>query len=167
MSRKRQVVALALILGTGAAVRAQGIVFDDARPAAHSKGHVVLLSDGVSVQAGEAEYVELRFRVDDGYHINSHAPLDSLLIPTQVKLPDAVGIRVLAEEYPRGSAFKLGSGADARALDVYQGEFRVRVKLRAERGGQTMFGSLHYQACDDASCFPPKTLDFQVAVNAK
>jgi hypothetical protein len=158
---------LAMPLASAMTLRAQSITFDGERTGPSKREHVVLLSDVVNPTAGHAEFVELRFRVDPGYHINSHAPRDPLLIPTVASLPDAAGVHVLAEEYPRGAPFQLGSGADARALDVYQGEFRVRVKLLAEKGGQTLSGSLHYQACDDASCFPPKTLNFKVAVDAK
>jgi hypothetical protein len=161
------IVAAALALVGIPLALAQGISFGDAPSGAAKKGHVVMLSDGVSVAAGKAEYVELRFRVDEGYHINSHTPKDPLLIPTAVKLNDNAAVKVLGEEYPKGAPVKLGQGADAMTLDVYQGEFRVRVKVLADKGGQTLLGALHYQACDDASCFPPKTLALRVAVEAK
>jgi hypothetical protein len=166
-SKQRIVFLLGFVLVAPIAACAQGISFGDAPSGAAKKGHVVFLSDGVSVDAGKAEFVELRFRVDEGYHINSHTPKDPLLIATALKVDAGPGVKVVGEEYPKGAAFKLGQGSDAMLLDVYQGEFRVRVKVLAERGAQTLVGSLHYQACDDASCFPPKTLELKVAVNAK
>ncbi len=135
----------------------------DARPA--SKEHVVFLSDSVEVEGGKPAVVELRFRVAPGFHINSHSPKDELLIPTVLKL-DAGAVKVAAAEYPAGSAFRLAIGA-GETLDVYQGEFRVRVHLVAPKGTSTLLGSLRYQACDNAACFPAKTLAVRVAVNGR
>jgi len=159
------VLGLMLVLGAWAGAVAQGISFGDA-PAA-KKGHVVLLSDGVDVAAGKVQWVELRFRVDPGFHINSHAPKDPLLIGTALKLDTGHGVDVQGMDYPKGAAFQLGQGKDAQMLDVYQGEFRMRVRLIADPGNTTMSGTLRYQACDDAACFPPKNLDVKVAVNSK
>jgi hypothetical protein len=143
---------------------AQEIRLGDA-PAA-GKGHVVLLSDAVQVEAGKPVVVELRFQVEQGFHINSHAPKDELLIPTVLKLESGGGVKVVAEDYQPGSAFRLQVGA-GETLDVYQGEFRVTVRLVAPRGASTLTGSLRYQACDNAACFPPKTLPVRVAVTGK
>jgi hypothetical protein len=130
------------------------------------KGHVVLVSDAVQVMAGEPQVVELRFRVEDGFHINSHAPKDELLIPTVLRLDSGGGVKVVGAEYEKGSAFRLG-GASGEVLDVYQGEFRVSVRVVAPKGASTLTGTLHYQACDNASCFPPRTLPVMVAVTGE
>ena len=66
--------------------------------------------------------VELRFQVDEGFHVNSHHPASELLIPTVLTLEPAAGVKVLDAEYPKGVAFKVAD----ETLDVYQGEFRVR-----------------------------------------
>ena len=157
-------VLLGLALMLGMPVKAQDISFGDA-PA--KKGHVVLLSDGVDVAAGKVQFVELRFRVEPGFHINSHMPRDPLLIGTSLKLDTGHGVDVQGVDYPKGAAFQLGQGKDAQMLDVYQGEFRVRVRMIADMGNSTMTGTLHYQACDDAACFPPKNLVVNVAVTGK
>ena len=57
--------------------------------------------------------------------------------------------------------------ADAEMLDVYQGEFRVRLRVVAAKGAQTLAGTLRYQACDHAACFPPRSLPVQVAITGK
>jgi hypothetical protein len=130
------------------------------------KDHVALLSDTVDVMSGKEQVVELRFRVDPGFHINSHTPKDELLIPTVLKLDTANGLRVLDEQYPAGAAFRLEVG-DGETLDVYQGEFRVMVRMVVPKGATDLVGSLRYQACDHAACFPPRTLPVKVAVVAK
>ncbi len=143
------------------ALRGQDISLDGSRPTA--KQHLVLLSDAVQVEAGKPQTVELRFRVDPGFHINSHAPKDETLIPTLLKLDASDGVQVVAAEYPAGSAFRLKIG-EGQTLDVYQGEFRVVVKLLVRKGEWSLTGGLRYQACDSAACFPPRTLPVRVAV---
>ncbi len=142
---------------------AQEIRFGDARPRdSAARQHVELLTDAVEVRAGQAQVVELRFRVDPGFHINSHTPKDGLLVPTVLKLDS--GVDVAGVEYPAGAAFQL---ADGSTLDVYQGEFRVRVRLMAGAGKSVMTGALRYQACDGAACFPAKTLAVRVMVTGQ
>ena len=163
MRRLRWVLGLAVVV---CAARAQDISLGGDRAAEARKGHVVLASDVLVIEAGKPQVVELRFRVDEGFHINSHVPADRLLIPTSLKLDDSAGVKVLDEEYPKGAAFKLTIG-DGETLDVYQGEFRVRVKVMVAKGESDLVGALRYQACDASACYPPRTLAVKVAVTGK
>jgi hypothetical protein len=152
------------LLLLGSAAVAQEIRLGDARPVARQ--HVAALTDAIEVKAGREQVVELRFRVQDGYHINSHTPKDGLLIPTELRLEAAPTLVVKGEAYPAGAAFKLAIG-DGEVLDVYQGEFRVQVRVVAAPGSSTLTGSLKYQACDSSACFPPRVLPVVVAVSAR
>ena len=154
----------ACTLLASSAIAAQ-IQFGDRAPEPR-KSHVLLLTDAVETTSGAPQDVELRFRVEPGYHINSHAPKDELLIPTELKLDPAQGLKVAGEDYPSGASFRLEIGS-GETLDVYQNEFRVRVRLNAQRGTSTLTGVLRYQACDSSSCFPPRTLPVKVLVTAK
>ncbi len=162
-NREQGIVAVLVMLS--AVLPAQQIQMGGSG-APRGKDHVHLVSDTVEVKAGHEQVVELRFRVDDGYHINSHTPKDELLIPTVLTLNTGgrTGVYIRGEEYPAGSSFRLQVG-DGETLDVYQGEFRVRVRMIADPGSSTLTGALHYQACDNAACFPPRTLP--VAVTGK
>lgn len=133
-----------------------------ASPAAH-RAHVELLSSAAEVRAGEPQVVVLRFRVEDGFHINSHTPKDELLIPTAIRFNTGSAVKVVDEAYPKGSTFRLPVGS-GETVDVYQGEFRVNVRVVVPKGASTLVGVLKYQACDNAVCFPPKTLPVVVAV---
>jgi hypothetical protein len=149
------------------AVSAQQIQLGDPHQP-RGRDHVHLVSDSIEVKAGHEQIVELRFHVDDGYHINSHTPKDELLIPTELQLNSGgrTGVDVLKQTYPAGSSFRLKIGA-GETLDVYQGDFRVQVRMIADPGSSTLTGALHYQACDSSACFPPRTLPVQVAVVGK
>ena len=85
MSRKQHAAGwlTVLCLWAGASGVAQDIKLDGV--SAPKKIHLALLTDGVQVMPGTEQIVELRFRVDEGYHINSHKPMDDLLIPTTLK----------------------------------------------------------------------------------
>ena len=135
------------------------------RAAEAKKQHVELLTDSVSVTASKPQEVELRFRVDPGFHINSHTPKDQLLIPTVLNFEQGKA-RISDEAYPAGRNFHLpvGNGED---LDVYQGEFRVRLRVVVPAGTSDLRGSLRYQACDTAACFPPRTLPVKIALTAR
>src|SRR6187402_896917 len=135
---KGLLLALGLLSGTVAG--AQGIVGAPAPPS--NKGHVTFAADVTEVPAGKPTVIELRFRVDPGFHVNSHTPSSDLLIPTKLKLDAATGVTVAEPEYPKGMAFHLGP----ETLDVYQGEFRVKVKVVVPKGQSTLVGGLRYQA---------------------
>ena len=162
------VVAAVLVMGSAA--QGQQIQFGEMQAGPQHKEHVALVSDAVEVMAGSPQVVELRFRVDEGFHINSHTPKDELLLPTVLKLDGASGVTVLGETYQKGAPFQLhvGSGSGpGEVLDVYQGTFRVMVRLTVPKGASTMAGALHYQACDNDACFPPKTLPVMIAVHGE
>jgi len=158
------VVLLLCALWAGGEAWAQNISFGDSGAQTGKKQHVMLLSNSVVVTPGKVQVVELRFRVEDGFHINSHTPKDGLLIPTTLKA--VAGVDVKGVEYPAGKPFKLTVG-DGEVLDVYQGDFLVKVRLIADPGQSTMTATLHYQACDNAACFPPRDLAVRVDVTGK
>jgi hypothetical protein len=161
--RRSLFVGLALTLPLIAAAQIQLGGLDRATEA--KKQHVVLLTDSLQLTANKPQDVELRFRVEPGFHINSHKPKDELLIPTELRL-DSGPFHIANQQYPAGSRFRLqmGSGED---LDVYQGDFRVALRLEAPRGDSTLSGTLRYQACDNAACFPARTLPVKIAITAK
>ncbi len=162
-NRKQETVGLAAALLAGLCLSAGAQSIVGLPGAATGKGHVTYAAEVVEVAAGKPAVVELRFRVDEGFHVNSHTPSSEMLISTVLKLDVANGVKLLGEEYPKGSAFRLAD----ETLDVYQGEFRVRLRVVVPKGQSTLTGGLRYQACDNAACFPPRTLAVNVAVTGK
>jgi DsbC/DsbD-like thiol-disulfide interchange protein len=118
------------------------------------------------VKAGKAAVLELHFKVKDGFHVNSHTPKSELLIPTAITLKAADGVKASEVVYPAGTAYSF-SFEPKEKLDVYTGTFTVKVPVVAAAGEHTVDGSLRYQACDSAACYPPKTLPVQVMFTAK
>ena len=158
---KRVVIAAAVAILLGAGLRAES--------GAKSLAGWVTVEPAapVSIAAGKSTTATLRFRVADGYHINSNKPKSELLIPTELKLEAPAGVRLGAVSYPEGSEFAL-SFDPTEKLSVYSGEFVVTAKLNALRGARAgsypLNGVLSYQACNDRACFPPKKLPVSLEV---
>jgi DsbC/DsbD-like thiol-disulfide interchange protein len=153
-----------LLLVPGALV-AQEIGRLDA-PATKGKSYVVYAAEQQSVAAGRRGVLELHFRVVEGFHVNSHTPKSELLIPTQLTLQPVAGVKMAAIEYPTGISYSLAADPSEK-LDVYSGEFTVKLPVVAEAGDHMVDGTLRYQACDQAACYPPKSLPVQVIFTAK
>ena len=135
-------------------------------PVAKPKAYVVYGAEPQSVTAGKRGVLELHFRVLDGYHVNSHTPKSELLIPTRIELQPAAGVKAETVEYPAGTQYSF-SFDPTEKLDVYTGTFTVKLPVVAEAGTHTVDGTLRYQACDHAACYPPKSLPVQVIFTAK
>ncbi len=162
-----RVVMLAALAGlTGTvALPAQQIGNLDA-PVPKAKAFVVYAAEQQDVAAGKRSVLELRFRVVDGFHVNSHTPKSELLIPTQVSFQPAAGVKAEEVEYPAGTVY-VPTFDPTEKLDVYSGDFTVKLPVVAKAGTHTVDGTLRYQACDRAACYPPKSLPVQVIFTAK
>jgi hypothetical protein len=135
-------------------------------PAPKPKSYVLYAAEPQNVAAGKRSVLELHFRVVDGFHVNSHTPKSELLIPTQITLQPAAGVKAEPVEYPAGTSYSF-SFDPTEKLDVYTGAFTVKLPVVAEAGAHTVDGALRYQACDHAACYPPKSLPVQVIFTAK
>ena len=113
--------------------------------------------------------VSLNFRVATGFHINSNTPNSEFLIPTSLKMDLPTDIVLGRIEYPAGKDLSFPFSPDEK-LNVYTGDFAINVAVHPLHavvpGKYVMHGTLRYQACDNAQCFPPKALpvSFEVKV---
>lgn len=147
---------------------AQDIHFDLGTATPSTRGeHVTLETDTYTLQSRKPGWIELHFRVAPGFHINSHTPGDETLIPTTFKFDDSPQGHLLHAEFPPGVPYHLQVG-EGEILNTYQGDFTIRVELDlAEKGQILLAGKLRYQACDNASCFPPRDLPVRLSITAR
>jgi hypothetical protein len=123
----------------------------------------------VTAQRAAQTPVSLNFRVASGFHINSNAPKSEFLIPTALKMDLPTDIVLGKIDYPEGKDLTFPFSPTEK-LSVYSGDFEIKVIVHplhsVNPGKYVMHGSLRYQACDNAQCFPPKTLpvNFDVKV---
>jgi Thiol:disulfide interchange protein DsbD, N-terminal len=125
-----------------------------------------LYPEQVTVTAGQPSQVELHFQVAQGLHINSHTPSQDYLIPTTFSIPAASGTRLVSANYPPGSEITLPMDPKT-PLSVYTGEFTIAARIVAQKGNHLVEAQLHYQACNQSQCLPPKTIPVAIDVIAK
>ncbi len=128
-----------------------------------AKNFIVYSAQQQTIPAGKKAAVDLQFYVVDGFHVNSHRPKSELLIRTDLKLDPTPGVTAGELVYPLGKPFQLGD----ETLDVYTGAFAVTLPLSVTAGDHLIHGTLRYQACDHAACFPVKSLPVEIQVRAK
>jgi hypothetical protein len=137
---------------------------------AHSIAHAAaveyLFPEQVTVPAGKPASVALHFRIASGMHINSHTPAEEELIPTTFSIPEGAGVRLEGAVYPSGTDFHLPLDPKTK-LSVYTGEFTIQTHLVATPGDHLVEAKLRYQACDNSSCMPPKTITVAIDVVGK
>lgn len=129
---------------------------------------VTMAPAGVTtVTRGKANAVELQFRVGPGFHINSNRPTEQYLIPTALKLDAPTDIVIGKITYPEGELRSFAFAPDEK-LSVYAGDFAVEVSVRPLSSvlpsTYEFRGTLKYQACDNAACYPPKQLPVRFEV---
>jgi thiol:disulfide interchange protein DsbD len=109
--------------------------------------------------------LRIQAHLDSGWHVNSHRPSEDYLIPTTVEISPAEGLRPGTPRYPEGKMKKFAFSDSP--LSVYEEQFTIEVPL-AWSGGQppSVSGSLHFQACNDAQCLAPASVNFTTAAGA-
>jgi len=113
---------------------------------------------------GKAANIDLFFRVSQGFHVNSNKPRSEYLIPTTLRLTAPTDIVIGVINYPAGVE-KSFPFAPNDKMSVYGSQFVINFAIRplasVMPGKYAVHGVLKYQACDDATCYPPK----QIPVN--
>ena len=124
----------------------------------------------VTAQRAAQTLVNLNFRVASGFHINSNTPKSEFLIPTALKMDLPTDIVLGKIDYPDGQGPDVSLFARRSTQRLHRrfhdhGRPCIRC-TRSTPGKYVMHGVLRYQACDNAQCFPPKTVpvSFEVKV---
>ena len=136
------------------------------RPTAKPAAVAYLFPEQVTLIAGKPTLVDLHFRVAPGLHVNSHTPRTEELIPTTLKFPEGAGVQLVRADFPTGKDFSFAIEPTEK-LSVYTGEFVIRAELVSSRGEHLVEATLRYQACDNATCMPPKSIPVAIDVIGK
>ncbi|MEK6375072.1 MAG: cytochrome c biogenesis protein CcdA [Acidobacteriota bacterium] len=125
---------------------------------------LIKLSGAIEQRSGDDVRGVITATIENGWHINSNKPLDEFLIPSELKLESA---DLTGVQYPqhilRGFTFSGG-----KELAVYEGTIQIPFTAKLKSGATSITARLHYQACNDKVCLPPRdaTTTFVVAVPA-
>ena len=113
----------------------------------------------VDVRAAWVEPTRLDVHVEvmEGFHVNANAAVQGL-IPTSIA---AVGTELSDVAYPAGAQRKLAFADEP--LAVYDGAFTITLRFKQPPPtGQPLTLRLTYQACNEDSCLPPITKQFEL-----
>jgi thiol:disulfide interchange protein len=116
------------------------------------------------LHAGQKGMAAVVVEIDEGYHAQSHAPLDPNLIKFEVRPGENAAIAFGEPEYPPG---QIENYPALGKLSVYTERVVVRipftVKGDAKPGPIEIGGKLRYQICDNKACYPPEQPKFSIS----
>ena len=115
---------------------------------------LVTLSGSVQRRSGDEVRGVITAVILSGWHINSAHPLESFAIPTELSLDPATADLIRADFPPHMvRSFTFSGGTK---LAVYEGTIRIPFVAKLKGGASKIGVSLHYQACNDTVCLPPR-----------
>jgi uncharacterized protein YyaL (SSP411 family) len=121
----------------------------------------------VSAARGAVADVTVRIEIAKGYHINSHEPLSSDLVPTELTLDGKSVASLVKVAYPAGKTVRLGFSAEP--LSVYEDAVTIRAQIAvAWNAGQRKAEialRVRVQPCSEDACLAPQTLAAPLALH--
>ena len=115
--------------------------------------------------------IHLQVTIDDGFHAQSHTPLDPNLIPLTVTMLDAADVAFDAPSYPQPT---IEEYAGLGKVSVYTGAVTIDVPVHLTKpsaqgvtlSAVKLSGTLRLQICNSNTCFAPQKLPFDVSIGA-
>ncbi len=159
---KRSFLALAVLASSFAVAAAE----------AQKKPGEAASLDKVEIQgdakAGGNVVAVVHVKLEKNWHVQSNKPSEPNYIPTVLMLAPTPGVTVTTIKYPEGKSEKVAGLA--KPLSVYEEDFQINVLLALDARAKlplTIPAVLTYQACQGASCYPPKKLKLEIAVGGE
>ena len=125
--------------------------------------------DPISIAPGNTAEVQVRLKIDSGYHVNANPPSFPYLKPTELEVSPGDGLSVTAVTYPQPLVKKFAFSEGP--LAVYEGDTLIKIKVKADRaatsGSKNLSGTLRVQACDDQVCYAPGSKGVVIPVNVQ
>ena len=120
-----------------------------------------------AINPGARIVVELSAKVQEGWHVYGLTQLPGGPMPLRVKLDTNDVVEVAGA--PTGSPpIKKHDAAFDLDTEVYEGPFDlhlpVKINQHSAGGGRLISVSVHFQACNDRVCLPPRTAHFSTPI---
>jgi thioredoxin:protein disulfide reductase len=151
--KKQLAVLLFALLATTASFAQFGM--PDATPK-------VTIDGSLQSRSGDTAAGTILAHVATGWHVNSHTPSEEFAIPTVLTLE---GAELASAQYPPHvmKAFEFTGG---KPLAVYDGTVAIAFTAKVPAGVTKFRAKLHYQACSDRVCLPPRDAFADIDANA-
>ncbi|HQY87828.1 MAG TPA: cytochrome c biogenesis protein CcdA [Tepidisphaeraceae bacterium] len=115
------------------------------------------------LQPGAQAIVAIELKVDEGFHAQSHAPLDENLIALEILMTGDERSTIYEPIYPVGKRVEYPLLGE---LDVYEGTtiffVPIEIKSDASLGALKLSGQMLIQICDDEQCFAPTRIPLSI-----
>jgi thioredoxin:protein disulfide reductase len=125
-----------------------------------------VFSDRESYSASDTVKIALKIKIKEKYHINSVNPADESFIKTEL-LSTAADFNIINFYYPAHKMYKFAFSSTE--IPVYEGELVIGLTMLPKKdikeGSYSVPLELSYQACDNAACYPPKSLKSEIKIN--
>lgn len=116
--------------------------------------------EALTIAAGAQDTLAFTFSVRSGFHVQANPVPHAYLIPATLKADSTNYFTPQSPLYPAGHTYVLTGSTDS--LSVYDGTFQIPVPVTASAdapaGNYTLNGTFRFQACDDTTCFAPRTI---------
>jgi hypothetical protein len=123
---------------------------------------------GGAVGRGSTARGVITMSIPGGLHVNSNRPSSQYAIATTVRVSGA-GLRTASVNYPRGRNRKFEFSENP--INVYEGtvRFPFSVSVPANFNGNVvrLRAVVHYQACTNEVCYPPKDKDITITARVR
>lgn len=108
-----------------------------------------------SSNKGDSQILKIHIDIADGWHMNSHQPLQKNLIATTVKAKN-LPADLLKMSYPRGKVKKVGFSE--QNLSLYEHSVELSGQLTGSALPHYQVFSLRLQVCNDKVCLFPESV---------
>ena len=119
----------------------------------------------LALKRGASGEAKISVSVTPNFHVNSNTPSDAYLIPLKLTWTPGGALEPVGVVFPKPRMEKYEFSD--KPLSVFTGDFDLVAKFKAPtdapQGPGIMVGKLRYQACNNNSCFPPKTAEVRLS----
>jgi len=117
------------------------------------------------VKSGSETEISIVLNIKEGWHINSSKVLDDYSIPTRISLKDNEAFSLSNINYPEGKLTPISWGGN---MSLYEGDVKITAILhvndKLDVGKKKLDLQLSYQACNNATCLSPETIDLNTNI---
>jgi DsbC/DsbD-like thiol-disulfide interchange protein len=131
-------------------------------------GHATIVASPTAVNGTAGAKLSLFVDVTPKTNIHVYAPGTEFYIPITVKLNPQPEIKPGKIAYPKSETMTLLN----EKVPVFQKPFRLTQEVTLDKSAKpgatvTVSGTVNYQACDDAVCYPPESAPVTWTVSVK
>jgi thiol:disulfide interchange protein DsbD len=117
------------------------------------KEDLVKISGAIEQRSGDDVRGTITATILPGWHINSNKPLDTFVIPTELKLTE--GADLTGVQFPPHVLKKFSFSGES-PLAVFEETIQIAFTAKLHKDAKAIGVKLHYQSCNDKVCLPPR-----------